>query len=481
MITASGTWVRFVIQLATVVLVARLLGPEQYGFAAIVLVYAAGAELLRVSGLSLVVVQRASLPQAVVSSLHYLSISAGLLITVVLVAAGPWLAAVLSVPGHTSELTLLAILFALASSAAVPAALLARNLVFGRLAAVELMAALAGSGGAIALSVAGAGRTALVVQALVFALLQCGGTLLSCPWRPGRPAPWHDVCEHMGFAANVSAVQLLNYVTRSFDKILVGAFAGPAAAGLYTQASQLLVLPLEQVSGPLQRVAIPAFSRVHASRDRFRRSYRTVVTVVGYVLWPTFVTLAVLADGIVRVLFGPAWAEAASLFRILAIAGFGQTLGYVTSWVFVATDQVSRQSAWAFASRPIQLFSLLAGVPWGVRGMALAYALTSVGMVLPAFLLARARAGLRVMDLFAPVLWPGVVALTVAASLTTARGIVDPAAGPLSLLVNLAVAALAAGTCAVLLPPVRADIASITALLHRRSPAAATTTVGKET
>ncbi|MFI1964425.1 lipopolysaccharide biosynthesis protein [Streptomyces pathocidini] len=467
LVTALGTWARCAVQLVTVIGVTRALGPSQYGFAAVVIVYNAGTELLRGSGLASAVIQRKRVPHGSASTVHYLNCALGVLLTAVLMAAAPAISTVFGMGHATRDVALLALVFLLAGPAAVPAALLARNLAFGRLAAVEFTAVVASCGTALALAAGGAGSSALVAQALVASALSCVGTLLVCPWRPGRPAPWRTVRGYAAFGANVAGVQALNLLTRSVDKALVGGFFGPVSAALYTQAGQLLILPLEQVATPMQRVAVPALSRVYGNRDAFRHCYRTLVSLVGYILWPMFITLAVLADAIVETLFGSEWAAAAELFRILVIAGVAQVLGHVTAWVFVASGQVRRQTLWAVATRPLVIGSFFIGIPWGVRGMALSYALASLAMVLPGFLVVRRRAGLAVTDLLRAVLRPALLSTAVGIVLLATVALVDPRQGWPALLGCAATAVLTAVGLTLAIPSVRAELAGFIGLLRR--------------
>ncbi|ROQ17728.1 O-antigen/teichoic acid export membrane protein [Curtobacterium sp. PhB172] len=464
LITAAGTATRFVVQLVTVVLIARLLGPSEYGFAVVVLLLTGLAELLRVGGVGALVTRAPTLTAAATSTLHLLSAGLGVLIAGAFALAAPALGPVLGFPASGGSIGLLAVVFATAGASAVPGALLARNLRFRALAVVEVLAMVAGATTALVLALAGAGSFALVAQALVFATVLTTGTLVVCPWWPTRPAGLRTVRAELGFAANVSLVQLLNFAARNTDKVLVGAAFGPVAAGLYAQAGQLLTIPLEQVNGPLQRVAVPVLAKVAGERARFARYYRSLTALTGYVLWPTFAVLGVLADAVVAVLFGPEWAGSVPIFRILVLAGLAQTLGYVTVWVFVATGQGKRQTTWALISRPLVVASFVIGAPWGVTGMAWASSIGALLLVVPGFVIAGRLPGLTLRDLVVPVVRPGLVALVAGWAALATRQL---ALGPwLTIAVGCAAAAVAIALAVLVVPGVRRDVVVLAARLR---------------
>src|SRR5689334_22157588 len=118
LVTAVGTWARFAIQFGTVVAIARMLGPEQYGIAAIVLVFATLAELIRTSGVVNAVIQRSDLTPARAATLHWFCCAVGATIGV----AGA--ALYLVVGGTPANGLLFAVLVFSAGVGAVPAALL---------------------------------------------------------------------------------------------------------------------------------------------------------------------------------------------------------------------------------------------------------------------------------------------------------------------------------------------------------------------
>lgn len=466
LVTAAGTWLRFVLQLGTVVVVARLLGPTEYGAAALVLVVALAAELIRTSGVATVTIQARTLDDALASSLHWLNAGLGVLVgTVVTVVCTVTdvLPATLAGTGW-----MLGVVFVAAGFGAVPAARMNRALEFRFLAVAEVAAMVAGCATALVLAADGFGARALVWQSLVFAVVLCLVVTVAARWRPSRPAPWATTAVALRSAGNALTVQLLNFATRNVDKLIVGAAFGPTATGLYAQASQLLVLPLEQINGPLQRVAIPVLSRVSTERERFARYYREIVSVVGFVLWPLFAVLAVLAVPLVVAVFGTEWEPSASIFQILVIAGFAQTLGYVNVWLFIATGRFGRQTAWAFITRPIVLASFFVGLPWGVHGMALSYSICSLVMVVPGFLAATRGTAIGPRDLLAPLPWPVLVAVVSALAAGAVSALVPGGHWAQVILGGLA-ALVVYGLAMTLLPGPRRTVSRIRTLVRHRS------------
>ncbi|GAA1799582.1 oligosaccharide flippase family protein [Leucobacter iarius] len=431
----SGVAVRFAVQLVGMVTIARLLGPEQYGAAAIVLLASALSELLRTTGIATVVIQRAHAGPRRLSLLSGAALIQGAIAAAIAGGCGFLLSTTLPIPPPGP--LLIAATFLASSIPTVPMALMTRRLHLGRVMTLEVASTAAGTAGAIAIAVTGGGSLALFAQPLIGALVLAVLSSVAAPIRPRFTRHLHRVLGDLGFAANVLTVQLLNTVTRNADKTLVSLAFGPTAAGLFTQASQLLTIPLDQVGGALQRVALPAMSRAARIPGELLHAYRSTVLASTAILWPLFGALGVLAPALIEFLFGASWAGSVPLFRALLLAGCAQSIGYVTVWLFIATGRVRAQTLWTVFSRPIVLASFLLGIPWGPTGMAWAFSICSTLATLPALLIATRDTGIRLRDLFQPLLWPALsTALAVAgasSALALSDGRTDAPAGVLAL------------------------------------------------
>ncbi|TDN44026.1 O-antigen/teichoic acid export membrane protein [Curtobacterium flaccumfaciens] len=421
--SALTTWGRFSIQLVTMILVARMIGPSEFGAAATALVAVTAAELVRSGGITWLVSRAPALSAGAASTLHRLSIAVGALVALALLVAGALTPAAV-LPAGVWTFPLLAVVFLAAGVGAVPTALLARNLRFRPIGTAEVAAAVVSCTVAISAAAAGLGGGAPLLQAASYAVVLCGIVVARTPWRPGVAAPLRTLRAELAFAGNATVSQGLEWLVRSFDRLVVAALFGTAAAGVYVQASQLVVLPVEQVNGPLRRVAVPALARLVEDPARYRTAFRAVLLLACSVLWPALAVLAVLAEPAVVSLFGTAWAESVPLFRAMVPLGMATVVTSVTTFVALSHGLAGRQTLWdCFVSRPLTVVAFFVGSAWGVTGVAVGASVVTVLLTVPGFLVIAARAGLAVRDLLSALVEPAVVAAVctaVALLLTTA-------------------------------------------------------------
>ena len=90
-------------------------------------------------------------------------------------------------------------------------------------------------------------------------------------------------------------VQLLNYGARNLDNVIIGFQLGPQQLGFYSRAYALFLLPLQQLNGPLGRVALPVLSTLRDDPARFRNYIRGAVLVIGYLTLPSYAVAAAVS------------------------------------------------------------------------------------------------------------------------------------------------------------------------------------------
>lgn len=417
--SAATSWVRFAVQVVAMVAIARIIGPDQYGAAATLLVAVTGAEVLRSGGVTWLIAHDARLTAAATSTLHRLCRTTGA------VTASAWVVVAAlpigtALPGGRWGPLAMAVVFLAAGSGAVPTAVLGRNLRFGAVGAAEVAAAVTSSASAVALAAAGGGLRSLLLQAVVYAVTLRIGIALACPWRPGAGVPIRSLRTELAFAGNASLTQVLEWLARSLDRVFIAVVFGQAAAGFYVQAGQLVLLPLEQVTGPLRRVAVPVLARLTGEPPAFRRAATSVLTVACATLWPVFAVLGVLAGPLVELVFGPAWSDTAHVFRAMLPGAFALVPTAVTVVLALAVGAARTQARWElWCSRPLTLLTFLVAARAGFDTVVLAVAIVTAALTAPGFLVVARTTAVRLRDLGRAVAAPTALALACAGTAAT--------------------------------------------------------------
>jgi PST family polysaccharide transporter len=181
----------------------------------------------------------------------------------------------------------------------------------------------------------------------------------------------------------LSGFQVLNYLERNLDNVLVGRFAGAEALGFYSKAYDLMRLPLNQVNAPVGAVAVPALSRLLDPPERYRKAYRAIVTLLMLVTVPLAPIMILAADWLIPKVMGPQWSGAVPVFQVLALSLFTKPLGNATGWLFVTQARTKELWHWGLLAAAVAIVSFLVGLPWGALGVAAAYTASDTFIRMP--------------------------------------------------------------------------------------------------
>lgn len=417
--------VRVAGQLATLVVLARLLPPHAFGLLAMVAAIGVVLDFLKELGLSSAAIQKTDLTQAQISALFWINAAAGLLLAGALALAAPALAHFYGQPELVDVTRWLALGFALSGFTVQHWALLRRQMRFTAIAGLETAADYAGFAAAIAVALAGEGYWALVVQRLVSPAVLLVGSWSVCRWRPARPAPAEGVRELLRYGLSVTGAGIATALSRSFDQILIGWLWGPATLGIYERTSRLLMLPINTINAPVYAAGMPAMSRLADQPERYRRMFGQIVQKLGLLTMPAFAVAAVVADWMVGILLGPAWREAMLLAALFSVSATFLPAQMCMGLLYLTQARTAEMLRATLADAGLCLLAIVAGLPWGAVGVAASLAVAGVAVRTPvAFWLATRHGPVRQRDVWRAVVPPLTVAVAAAAAALAVRAVV---------------------------------------------------------
>ena len=367
---------KFVMQLASTAILARLLMPADFGIVAMVSAITGLLWLLGDMGLASATIQRAEITHEQVSTLFWINIGISLLISAIVALLAPAVAWFYHEPRLTMvTLTLAGTLF-LSGLANQHYALLTRQMRFGAMALVQTLPQPVSAAVAIGLAMAGWHYWALVIGAIVGGAGTALVAWIASGWRPAFPSRGSDVSSLLAFGGHVAGFNLLSYLTRNADNVLIGRFLGAGPLGTYAKAYGLLMLPVQQINAPVNGVVLPALSRLQNQPDQYRRYFVRALEGLAFIGMPMSIFSLVGARVLVLAVLGPKWLGAVEVFQLLAPAALVGTINSAPGWIFTSLGKADRQFLWAVISSPIILTGFIIGLKWGAAGVAASFSIT---------------------------------------------------------------------------------------------------------
>lgn len=403
------------IQVGSVLLLARLLSPEDYGLVGMVAVLTGFAPVLVSLGTPDVVTQRRSIAEGEVSALFWLALTMGITCAVLMGACGPLIARFYGEPRLASLALVSGLTFMMSALHCQHYALLRRAMRFQELGIIDVTANLLSVGVAVTMAFYGYHYWALAVRPLVMNASVAAGVWLRCGWLPRWPTTTSEVKEMVKRGLSITGFSMTDFAGKSADRVAIGYSQGPQALGYYQNAMFIYENLLDVMTAPLHGVAVASLSKVVGDLKELKRLWSKALETLEFYAMPAFGILAVTSQDIVVLLLGTKWAVAGSLLSIVALRGIPHTVERTLGWLHVAAGRTERWIRWGLAATGFQWIALFCGLPFGVRGVVTAYVISMFVIFVPAIAYAGHPVGINAWDVIR-VSWRPLVGSLVAAA-----------------------------------------------------------------
>jgi PST family polysaccharide transporter len=382
---------------ASSVVLARLITPTEFGYAAIALIVGALALGVTSMGIGAALVQMRETSAHSIEAAVALSVLLGVTAAGVTLATAPLLRDLVGSP-VVDLVRLMSLSFVLAGLGAVPDAMLQRRLDFPRLSKIELTSSMAGILTSLGCALAGMNAEAIVAGALVLALTSTLMRFIAA--RPPWPR-WHrpEIRTLVRFGLPATGASIAYTASRNVDYLIVGTRLGATEVGIYYRAYTLGVEYQAKVSQILLRIAFPVLSRA-SDFESLRELRRRMVRLHAVLLLPPLGLLVVVGPTLVPWLYGSVWDEAGHLVQWLAVAGMAAVIATGTGPVLLATGHPRALRNYNLSSLVVFAIVVYVAAGSGTTAIAIAVALYRVGSMLSSqYLLIQRIVGISMLDM----------------------------------------------------------------------------------
>ena len=423
----------------TLLVLARLLSPADFGVQAMAIVVVGLGLIVAEAGVRPALIQRLDPTPILLSSAFWTALAAGSAVMIIILVAAPAVARFYQEPEVTPVLRVLSLLFPISAARTVPLAILEKRLAFRRISLLEICSTVGGSAAAVVAAVVGLGVWSLVIQTITGSLALTSLLLLFGGWTPQASFHRRALRTIAFYALNHAGARLVEYLSRNVHDLVIGRSLGAPSLGQFTTAYQLMAFPVLAVSRPVARIVFPALARLQDDDERMARAFRDFAAAVATITLPLMFGLWVVADAFVAVALGPRWEPVKGLIRILAPIGALQSVTVLADTVLLAKGRAELLMRWNLIQSLCVLGGILIGLHWGLVGVAVAYALISVTLTYPWLRLAAGILHVPLTPIVHAVARPLLATIIMVAIMSGARLYVGAGSTPLRSLVLVAV------------------------------------------
>lgn len=362
----SSQVVAFVVSLV----LARILGPSDYGTVSLVLVFTSISLVFVQGGFNTALVQRKSPTELDYSSALAFSLGMAAAIYALLFFTSPLIAKFYGDQTVGDVLRVLALILIPGAYNSVQVAYATRNFLFRKLFVANLVSALSSGTVGIAMAFAGAGIWALVAQQLGNQVFVCVALFVGIRWKPKAGFSAASVCELFGFGGNVLAGNLLVQLFLNLRSLIVGKLYDTVTLGLFNRGRQFSTAVMEAVTGSMQEVMLPTFSKAQESPEAVLAIVRASVRSSCFIIFPLMFGLAATAHSLVGVLLGESWIGCVPFLQLFALSYCFQPIQIISAQAMRGLGDSRTTLRLEFVRKAAELALMFASIPFGAVALA---------------------------------------------------------------------------------------------------------------
>jgi O-antigen/teichoic acid export membrane protein len=367
--------------MGSVVVLARVLRPEDFGIMAMAFLLTGLVSSFSDLGVASMLIREKEISRADIDTAWTLSVLHGVGLACLFVLFAHPAALYFNEPRLTHVIYLCALGAVLGSFEPLATVFFRRELDFARDSLNQILHKLWGVLITIALALWLRSYWAL---ALSLPLGAVAGVVTSYCMRPYRPRfsleSWRKL---LGFSLITLVTSLARFVSHRADVLIVGRIGDSTQVGYYNVAAELSLIGPRELTVSVGRAMFPSLAKAKHEQADFASIFLEVLGYVAIACFPMGIGLWMVADDFVRVILGPQWGEAARLLGYLAIFGVLTSMSDIMlNHVLIVTGHERRQAAAYWLKALLLVGCALAGVPWGIEGIAIGVLASSAIMFL---------------------------------------------------------------------------------------------------
>jgi len=364
--------------IVTITVLARLLGPGEFGVVGFATLAIAYLSFLQDLGLGQALIQRRSDIEEASETVFTSNLAIGFALTLIVYITAPYVADFFREPRVELLMRVLGLSFSIEALGSTHLALLRRELDFRRKIIPDLGRALIKGIVSISLAFLGYGVWSLVIGQLAGVVTAVVLAWITCPWRPHLHINNALLRSMLSFSMSLIGVNIIHAIASNLGYTLVGRLLGDVALGIYTMAYRIPELAIDSIWTVLAQVLFPTYSNVQHDMRLLAKGFLVTVRYLQLVIMPISLMIIIVADPLVHALLGPDWIETIPVLRLIAVSSLIISIGSNVGDVYKAIGRPSILWKLGIFNLMVLTICLVIGARFGLLGVAIGRIVASI-------------------------------------------------------------------------------------------------------
>lgn len=362
--------------IATIV-IARLLGPSEFGLIGMISVFIAIGTSLVDSGLSSSLIRTQDADDTDFSTVFYLNLGMSFLVYIMLFLAAPYIAGFYNQTILTNVIRLYCFSFLISAFSSIQLAILDKEMQFRKMMLYNIPGVLIGVSVGIALGYLGYGVWSIVWMYLTTQIIQSLVLWSFSKWKPSRTFSKEKMKYHYGFGYKLMLSGLLDTVFKNIYNILIGKFFSVRSLAFYERANTFNEYPVSILTSIIARVSYPLMAKMQMEKERLAAVYQQLLQFTFFITAPLMLGAAAIAKPLFLLVLGTQWLPAVPFFKIICLASMLYPIHAFNINVLKVSGRSDLFLKLEIIKKIIVVISILIAFQFGIYGLVWSSVITS--------------------------------------------------------------------------------------------------------
>lgn len=308
-----------IVQFVVGIILARILGPADYGIIAITGIFTAVSAAITDAGFEKTLIQRKFLSPVQISTIFYINILLGLLITILFAISAPAISLFFNEPKLVIVLQVVSLGILITSFGQTQQALLMKELEFKKISYAKIVSSLISGITGLVLAYSGYGVWALVYSGLVYQVIIVLFFWIQATWYPLLKFSFSSVKEMIPYGLNILASSIFFFINQQFNNFVIGKFYSKTELGLFSRGNKFPELAVGIIQSVILKMTLPLFAKLQDQKEQLAAAVKKTNKVIAFVTFPLLMLLLVKAEDITILLFTEKWRGSIIFLQVFCV------------------------------------------------------------------------------------------------------------------------------------------------------------------
>lgn len=369
---------------------ARLLAPDDFGCIGMLMVFISIADAIVDGGFGAALVQKKEVTSTDYSTIFFWNIIVSVSLYVILFLSAPVIASFYKMEILTNILRVQGVVLLFNGLCIIQRSMLQKNMLFKKLAKINIISTMAGTILGIILAYIGYGVWSLVIKLIFTSLMASIVLWTGTRWLPIYTFSKKSFRSLFKFGGFMFLASITNSIYQNVISLVIGKSMSPATLGYFTQARKLEDVPRRTISSIVTNVTFPAFSRLLNEKNKAVSALRESLTIIGFINISFSILLMITAKPLIVTLLTVKWIACVPYFRIICL--YGMALGFIDLYQSVLKG-LGKSNVLFYTGiirKSIGILLILVGTFWGMKGLLSGYIIGQmIGLSIVAYAIKR--------------------------------------------------------------------------------------------